>query len=71
MHFDTIGEFVEMLVTNPDEAFIHDNKREAYVFDSDRGHVLHLKGDFEGLREEVAWELRNSIREQHPFIDAT
>lgn len=67
MDFNSLGEFIELLTENPDEAFIHDNKRDAYVFDSARGHILHLRGDFEGLREEVAWELRNCIREQHPI----
>lgn len=56
-----------MLEASPDEAFIHNNQREAFVFDTERNIILHLHGDFQGLREEVAWELRNAIAEQHPI----
>jgi hypothetical protein len=67
MSFNTIGDFVDTLVNHPDEAFIHDNKHDAFVFDTERGYILHLQGNFDGLREEIAWELRNCIREQHPL----
>lgn len=67
MVFQTIGEFIEMLVSNPDEAFIREGGTEAVVYNTERDAVLLIKGDFVGLPEEVAWELRTAIAQQHPL----
>lgn len=67
MVFQSVGDFIEMLVDHPDEAFIRDNGTEAVVYDTARDAVLLLKGNFTGLPEEVAWELRHAIANQHPL----
>jgi hypothetical protein len=62
-----LEEFIHRLVTRPDEAFIHINGQEAFVYDTERDTILHLQGNFRGLREKVAWEVRHAIAEQHPI----
>lgn len=64
----TLENFISVLADQPDEAFIHENCKVAFVFDTARNVILRLEGNFQGLREEVAWELRNAIAKQHPIV---
>jgi hypothetical protein len=63
----TIREFVDTLVRQPNVAFIQEGGRTAILFDTERASILMLRGNFLGLREEVNWELRQAIAEQHPL----
>lgn len=61
-------DFVKTLEASPDEAFIQDDGKVAYVFDTERNEILYLVGDFTGFREKIAWELRNAMAKQHPRV---
>lgn len=67
MVFQNIGDFLDMVAKRPGAAFVLDNRTEAVVYDMERRAFLLLKGDFRGLREEIASELRRAIKEQHPI----
>jgi hypothetical protein len=64
----SLEDFIETLEAAPDEAFIQDDGKVAYVFDSERNAILHLEGNFLGHHNKVAWELRNAMAKQHPGV---
>jgi hypothetical protein len=64
-------DFIEALKAAPDEAFIQNDGKVAYVFDSKRNAILHLEGNFHGHPNKVAWELRNAMAKQYPGDDHT
>lgn len=65
----SLEDLIVSLIDHPDEAYIRNDGQEALVFDSIRGEILVLEGNFTGSDEVIAEGLLRAYVKQYEGRD--
>lgn len=62
--FHTLDHFLQELMLNPNEIFVHQSRRSCAVYVPETDEFLFLDGDFSGTEAECEAELQRLLREE-------